>query len=136
MSFNESLEDVAIRERQLEAHILRSSEYRKRAYRDLKRLVLMLYLAVALLALLQVLFTVRTMEEISLNGIIMSSIICFLGAMNCLLLINTKKWFHHLNEAWLGPQERIALDTLKSQRHEILTRLPRRGKSSDNVELN
>ena len=49
MSAEESLHDVMIRERQLEAHILRSTEYLKCADRELMRQISMLYLAIALL---------------------------------------------------------------------------------------
>jgi cell division septal protein FtsQ len=137
MSLNESLEDVAIRERQLEAHILQSAEYRKRADRDLKRLVMMLYLAIALLFLFQLLFTYNSIEHVPLKGTLLVTVTSILGVLNCLLLIQTKTWLHRLNEAWLAPQEKIALETLKNQRQEILTRLPRHGGDSrGSAELN
>jgi hypothetical protein len=136
MSIEESLHDVTIRERQLEAHILRSTEYRKRVDRDLKRLVSMLYLAIALLLLIQGMFTYQEMEQAPVNRFVLMGIIAFLGVLNCFLLIQTKSWLHRLNEAWLAPQEKIALEALKSQRHEILTRLPRGGNGSQNAELN
>ena len=136
MSIEESLHDVTIREKQLEAHILRSAEYRWRADQDLKRLVSMLYLAISLLIVIQALYAVRSMERMPLNGSILLSVTSFLGVLNCLLLIKTKAWFHRLNEAWLAPQEKLALEALKSQRHEILTRLPRHHNGSSNAELN
>src|SRR5271170_6616998 len=113
MSVEESLRDVTIRERQLEAHILRSTEYRKRVDRDLKRLVSMLYLAIALLVLIQGLFTFQAIDRMALNGIILISVTSLLGILNCFLLIQTKAWLHRLNEAWLAPQEKIALEALK-----------------------
>ncbi len=57
MSAEETLHDVSIRVQQLEAFILRSPEYLKRADQELKRQVAMLYLAIALLILFQGLFT-------------------------------------------------------------------------------
>ena len=135
MSIEESLQDVTIRERQLEAHILRSAEYQKRANRDLRRLVLMLYLAIALLMLIQGLFAFRAIGEFPVHGIILLSVTAFLGVLNCFLLIQTKTWLHQLNQAWLAPQEKEALEALKVQRHEILTRLPRNSSAGD-AELN
>ncbi len=49
MSADETLHDVDIREQQLQSYILKSPEYLKRADRELKRQVTMLYLAIALL---------------------------------------------------------------------------------------
>jgi hypothetical protein len=136
MSIEESLHDVTIREKQLEAHILRSAEYRWRADQDLKRLVSMLYLAIALLFVIQGLFTYQAIAQWPLNGIILITVTSFLGVMNCFLLIKTKAWQHRLNEAWLAPQEKSALEALKSQRQEILMRLPRNFKGSNGAELN
>ena len=136
MSFEESLQDVTIRERQLEAHILRSTEYLKRADQDLKRQVFILYLAIALLIVLQALFTFRTVDQLPLSGVILISVTSFLAIVNCLLLIKTKTWLRRLNEAWLDPQERVVLEALKLQRSEILSRLPRSRNGSENAGLN
>jgi hypothetical protein len=51
------------------------------------------------------------------------SVTSILAIANCLLLIRTKTWMHRLNEAWLGPQERVAISSLRSQRDQILARL-------------
>jgi len=136
MSIEESLQDVAVRERQLHAHILCSVEYRKRVDRDLKRLVSMLYLAIALLLLIQGMFTYRAFGQAPADRLILMGIVSILGVLNCFLLIQTKSWLHRINEDWLAPQEKIALETLKSQRHEILNRLPRNGNESQNAGLN
>jgi len=135
MSIEESLQDVAIREKQLEAHILRSVEYRNRVDRDLKRLVSMLYLAISLLLLIQGMFTYQAMAQAPVNRLVLMGIISFLGVMNCFLLIQTKSWLHRINEAWLAPQEKSALEALRSQRHDILARLPR-GAGNQRPELN
>jgi RecA-family ATPase len=59
-----------------------------------------------------------------------------LAIVNCLLLIKTKTWLHRLNEAWLGPQEKVALTALHSQRNEILTRLTHSPAELQSAELN
>jgi len=59
-----------------------------------------------------------------------------LAIVNCLLLIRTKTWLHRLNEAWLGPQEKVAITTLRSQRKEIMTRLAADPDEIASAELN
>ena len=61
MSAEETLHDVEIREQQLQSFILKSPEYRKRADRELKRQVTMLYLAIALLLTFQGFFTLKVL---------------------------------------------------------------------------
>ena len=56
MAEDETLQDLATRRQQLEAHLLRSPEYLFKADQDLKRQVSMLYLAIALLLLFQGIF--------------------------------------------------------------------------------
>ena len=136
MIFEESLQDVTIRERQLEAHILRSNEYLQRADQELKRQVLILYLAIALLLVFQGLFTLRAVQHMPLSCVALISVTSFLAIVNCLLLIRTKTWLHRLNETWLAPHEKEALNALKVQRHEIITRRPRSRDKSENAELN
>ncbi|MCE0483341.1 MAG: hypothetical protein LV479_03780 [Methylacidiphilales bacterium] len=136
MSVEESLQDVAIREQQLEAHILRSTEYLKKADRELKRQVTILYLAIALLLVFQALFTLDAADRLPVFGVVMISVTSFLAIINCGLMIQTKTWLRRLNEAWLAPQERHALEALKLQRSEILSRQPRHGSGGINAELN
>src|SRR3984885_9454548 len=100
MSAEESLHDVNIREQQLEAFILRSPEYLKRADQELKRQVTMLYLAIALLLVFQGLFTFRETGALPLSGMLLISVTSILAIVNCLLLIKTKTWLRRLNEAW------------------------------------
>lgn len=123
MSAEETLHDVSIREHQLEAFILRSPEYLKRADQELKRQVTMLYLAIALLIVFQGLFTLHATGVISLGGTVLDVVTSLLAIVNCLLLIRTKKWLHQLNEKWLGTQERVALHSIRNQRRELLTRI-------------
>ena len=136
MSAEESLHDVTIRVQQLEAYILRSPEYLQRADQELKRQVTMLYLAIALLLVFQGLFTLRATGQIPLGGVILMSLTSFLAIVNCLLLIQTKTWLRRLNEAWLGPQEKVALTTLRCQRTELLTRVTHSPAEIQSAEMN
>ncbi len=136
MSVNESLQDVAVRERQLEEHILRSTEYLFRADQNLKRLVSTLYLAIALLLLFQVLFTFRTVDEIPHSASLLMAVTSLLAIANCVLLIQTKQWLQRLNAAWLDPQQRVALDSLKNERQELISRMVRITDPSASAELN
>ena len=136
MSAEETLHDVSVREHQLEAYILRSPEYLKKADQELKRQVTMLYLAIALLIVFQGLFTLRATGSLPFSGLLMMSVTSVLAIVNCLLLIKTKTWLHRLNEAWLGPQERIALASLKHQRSELLLDLTHSPAEVQNAELN
>jgi hypothetical protein len=136
MSAEESLHDVTIRVQQLEAYILRSPEYLKRADQELKRQVTMLYLAIALLLVFQGLFSLRAAENFPVGGVILMSITSFLAIVNCLLLIHTKTWLHRLNEAWLGPQEKVALKALRYQRTELLTRVEHTPAEVENAGMN
>jgi hypothetical protein len=137
MTVEECLQDVAIRERQLHAHILASAEYLRKADLELKRQVSMLYLAIALLILFQGLFALREAVRIPLSCTTLIAVTSLLAIINCLLLIRTKKGLRRLNESWLKPEEKTALDALRDRRKEILTRLPRpRDARSRNAELN
>ncbi len=126
--------DVSIRERQLEAHILRSDDYLKRADRDLKRQVSMLYLAIALILLFQGIFTLRIQNWASADSLLLTCFTSLLAIINCCLLMHTKQSLRRLNESWLNPEEKIALEALKSQRREILLAVP--SAASAKAELN
>src|SRR5271156_1035050 len=136
MSAEETLHDVEIREQQLQSFILRSPEYLKRADQELKRQVTMLYLAIALLLVFQGLFTLRAAGGLPLSGVLLMSVTSILAIVNCLLLIHTKTWLHRLNEAWLGPQEKVALKALQYQRKELLTRLEHTPAEVENAAMN
>jgi hypothetical protein len=119
---DETLEDVTIRQRQLESHLLRSPEYLRRADQELKRQVSELYLAIALLLLFQGIFTWRSIGLVPAGTAILTILTAALAIINCLLLIRTKSFLHRLNETWLKPEEKTAIDILRHQRDEILTR--------------
>jgi hypothetical protein len=137
MTFEESLQDVMIRERQLHAHILRSAEYLRKADIQLKRQVTMLYLAISLLILFQGLFALREAMLIPMSCTALIGVTSLLAVINCLLLIRTKNGLRQLNEAWLKPEEKTALDSLRLQRTELLSRVPRsREADNQNAGLN
>jgi hypothetical protein len=136
MSAEETLHDVEIREQQLQSFILKSPEYRKRADRELKRQVTMLYLAIALLLTFQGFFTLKVLGVLPISEMMLVSVTSVLAIINCLLLIHTKTWLHRLNEAWLGPQEKVAITTLRSQRKEIMTRMAASPDEIASAELN
>jgi hypothetical protein len=136
MTFDESLHDVTIRERQLEAHILSSSEYLYRADQELKRQVSMLYLAIALLFVFQGLFAYGTSGHIPMSETLLTTGTSFLAIANCLLLIRTKMWKNRLNEKWLNPHEKTAIDALRGQRNEIITKIPRSKNANGDASLN
>jgi hypothetical protein len=136
MSAEETLHDVEIREQQLQSFILKSPEYRKRADQELKRQVTMLYLAIALLLIFQGFFTLKALGILPISEMMLVSVTSVLAIVNCLLLIRTKTWLHRLNEAWLGPQEKVAITTLRSQRKEIMTRLAADPDEIASAELN
>ncbi len=136
MSAEETLHDVTVREQQLETYILRSPEYLKKADQELKRQVAMLYLAIALLLVFQGLFTFRAAGAIPVSGVILMSVTSLLAIVNCLLLIKTKTWLHHLNESWLGPQEKVALSSLRSQRTQLISRITHSPAEIENAALN
>ena len=136
MSAEETLHDVEIREQQLQSFILKSPEYRKRADQELKRQVTMLYLAIALLLIFQGFFTLKVLGILPISEMMLVSVTSVLAIVNCLLLIRTKTWLHRLNEAWLGPQEKVAITTLRSQRKEIMTRLAADPDEIASAELN
>jgi hypothetical protein len=120
----DALEDVTIRERQLQMHLLHSPEYLRKADQELKRQVTVLYLAIALLLLFQGLFAWRTAGEIPLGVLLLTVVTSSLAVVNCLLLIRTKNWLRRINEAWLKPEERMALESLRQRRGEILSARP------------
>jgi len=56
--------------------------------------------------------------------------------VNCLLMIKTKTWLNRMNEKWLGPQERVALTSLRSQRQELMMQMNQLPGEVENATLN
>ena len=96
----------------------------------------MLYLAIALLVIFQGLFTFRAEGEPITGAVVLITVTSALAIVNCLLLIRTKSFLRRINERWIGPQERSALNALRSQRSQILTRIPHNPAEIRNAELN
>ncbi len=119
MSTVDPLDDLTIRQRQLENHLLRSPEYLHKADQDLKRQVAILYLAIALLLLFQGIFVLR--EAGTMPGGLLALIVftALLAIANCLLLIRTKRCLHRLNEGWLDPHAKRTLEALKLERARL-----------------
>ena len=134
-SLRVSLEDITIRERQLEAHLLHSPEYLQRAHGEITRQVVLLYFAIGILILFQGLFTWKTAGHVPMRETVLTSLTALFAIINCLLLIRTKAGLRHLNEKWLQPEERRAMKALRSQRTEI-SRLCLERKKKSRPELN
>lgn len=123
MTLEEALRDVETRENQLRLHIIRSEEYVRRFERDFKRQVFMLYLAIVLLLLFQSLFMISLAGRLHFGEMALVMTTSFLAIMNCILLINTKSWLRRINESWIDPQEKTALDAIRLQRREIMEKM-------------
>lgn len=127
MTPEEALQDVIKREEQLRMHIIRSEEYLRRLDRDLKRQVLMLYVSIVLLLGFQGLYAWSLRHELAFTEAGMMVVTSLLAIFNCVLLIRTKGFMRRINEAWINPAEKIALDSVRMQRREILERMARAG---------
>ncbi len=123
MTLEEALRDVETRENQLRLHIIRSEEYVRRFERDFKRQVFMLYLAIVLLLLFQSLFAISIAGHLKFGEMALVLTTSFLAILNCVLLINTKSWLKRINESWIEPQEKTALDMIRMQRREIMEKI-------------
>jgi hypothetical protein len=123
MTLEEALRDVETRENQLRLHIIRSEEYVHEFERNFKRQLLLLYLAIALLLLFQSWFALSFAGHLKMSELTLIIVTSILAILNCCLLINTKSWLKRINEAWIDPQEKIALDSVRMQRREILEKM-------------
>jgi hypothetical protein len=120
MTAHDPLADLDKRQRELEAHLLRSQEYLYRADQTLKRQTAMLYLAIALLFSFQIAFTVSNAVGLPLHLWALITLTSALAVFNCVLLIRTKRSLSCLNQAWLRPHEKSALDSLEEERLRLL----------------
>jgi hypothetical protein len=122
MADDEDLQNLLTRTRQLESYLLRSPEYLHKADQDLKRQVTMLYLAIALLLVFQLLFAVSQARHLPLSVMALIVFTSILAIINCILLIRTKNYLRRVNENWLKPEERDAIVKLRNQHAEIRQR--------------
>jgi hypothetical protein len=120
MSDDEALKDLAVRTRQLEAHLLRSPEYLSRISRKVKWLVLGLLVAVILFFFELIDFEKTHVMSLGLLGTIAGT--DAFAMADCALLIRTKRCLRRLNERWLHPDAKKTLESLRQQRVEMQTR--------------
>ena len=80
--------------------------------------------------------TTRSSAQIAFNSAVFTAVTAILAIINCYLLIQTKAGLRRVNEAWLAPQEKSALEALKLQRSQILMNVPRGRDGSENASLN
>ena len=116
MTAHDPITDLDKRQRELEAHLLRSQDYLYRADQTLKRQTAMLYLGIALLFSFQVAFTVSNAEGLPLHLWALITLTSALAVFNCVLLIRTKRCLRCLNQSWLRPHEKSALEALEEER--------------------
>lgn len=116
---DQAVDDLAIRQRQLEKHLLRSPEYLHKADQDLKRQVAMLYLAIALLFLFQGIFVFREARNMPDSLLALIVFTAALAIVNCVLLIRTKQCLRRLNEGWLEPEAKRILETLRLEQDRL-----------------
>jgi hypothetical protein len=118
---DEALKDLAVRMRQLEAHLLRSPEYLARASRKVKWLLILLGVAVVLF-FFEGIFCLR--EARPASPVVLGSIdvTSFVAIVSCVLILRARRCFRHLNEKWLHSEARKTLETLRQQRAEIQSR--------------
>ena len=121
---DETLNDLAVRRRQLETHLLHSPEYLSKAGQDLKRQVTVLYLAIALLLFFEGVFVLREARHMPAGLLALIVFTSALAIVNCVLLIRTKRHLHRLNEGWLDPDARRTLEALRRELDERLGRAP------------
>jgi hypothetical protein len=118
---DEALKDLAVRLRQLEAHLLCSPEYLARAGRKVAWLAALLGVAVVLF-LFEGIFCLRgTRPEppVVLGSIDVTT--CVVIA-SCVLIIRAKRCFRHLNETWLSSEAKKTLETLRREQAELKSR--------------
>ncbi len=123
MDLQTAWQDLETRENQLRLHIIRSEEYLRHFDRDFKRQVLMLYLCIALILLFQSWFFYQSALYSRWDIALFVLGISVLAISNCVLLIRTKLFLNRVNEAWIEPQEQIALNNLRNERHELLQKM-------------
>jgi len=123
MDLQTAWQDLETRENQLRLHIIRSEEYLRQFDRDFKRQVLMLYLCIALILLFQSWFFYQSAMYSRWDIALFVLGISVLAVGNCMLLIRTKMFLNRINEAWIEPQEKIALNNLRAERYELIQKL-------------
>ena len=120
MTDEASIQDVQTREEQLRLHILRSEDYVRCFRKDLNRQAFLVYLSIVLLLAFQTLFAWGFGADLETKQLALILVTSALAIANCFLLIQTRSWMRRINERWIAPQEKVALETLRVKRHEML----------------
>jgi hypothetical protein len=120
MSDDEALNDLAVRTRQLEAHLLRSPEYLLRISRKVKWLVLGLLMAVILFFFEIIDFEKTHVMSLGLLGMIGGT--DAFAIADCAVLIRTKQCLRRLNERWIHPDAKTTLESLRQQQADMRSR--------------
>lgn len=119
MTDPETLRDVQTREAQLRLHILRSEDYARRFQKEFNRRVFLVYLSIVLLLAFQTIYAWGFGADLQTAHLAMILVTSALAIANCFLLIRTRGWLRRVNERWIAPQEKVALESLRTQRHQM-----------------
>ncbi|PTY03959.1 hypothetical protein DB346_02690 [Verrucomicrobia bacterium LW23] len=125
MNIDEALRDLDVRENQLRSHILQSSEYRNRFNRDIKRQILMLYISILIVMAFQSMYAWYSGTILEFREALMLGSCMFFTILNCVILIRTKSYLNTINDMWINPQEKTALEIIRIQRIELQERAKR-----------
>jgi hypothetical protein len=111
---DEALNDLAVRTRQLEAHLVRSPEYVSRVGRKIKWLAVVLGLAVVLFIGEEIAYLdePKPGSTLVLGSIDATLLVIVISAV---LLARARGCRHRLNENWLNPDARKTLETLREE---------------------
>ncbi|HSI84283.1 MAG: hypothetical protein ACAI35_16215 [Candidatus Methylacidiphilales bacterium] len=125
MNIEEALRDLDTRENQLKNHILASNEYRGRFERDIKRQILMLYIGIMLVIFYQSAYAWYSGSVLQVREALMLGTCIFLSILNLMIMIRTKGYLKNVNDMWIDPQEKTALEIIRIQRMELQERAKR-----------
>jgi hypothetical protein len=111
MSDDEALNDLAVRMRQLEAHLVRSPEYVAKVGRTARMFAAVLALALVIFFGEELLYVREPRPEAS---VVLGSI----DLTRVVLLVRTWRCRRRLNKNWLSPDARKTLEALQRERTE------------------
>jgi hypothetical protein len=113
------LADLALRERQLEAHLLRSHEYQGKAARRTALLALILAATIFLTLGEAIIYSrePRPKSEVVLGSIDLTGLVAVIAVY---LLFRTRGCLRRLNERWITPEAKKALKSLRQERLQLL----------------
>jgi len=117
MSDDEALNDLAVRTRQLEAHLVRSPEYLLKVGRTAKMFAAVLVAALVIFFGEEFLYVSEPKPSSSmvLGSIDLTLLVILTSGV---LLVRTRRCRHKLNKNWLNPEARKTLEALQRERTE------------------